>query len=183
MTFTEIFDIIAYMNTNTNTIEVHSDGTLVFNGKTYKCALGKGGVGVDKMEGDGKTPVGVYPLRLVYFRPDKMDQVETGLPTKALDQSMGWSDDVNKPEYNQEVKLPYEGSHESLWRPDDELYDLIVVIGYNDDPPVAGKGSAIFMHVARPAFTPTAGCVALSKPDLLEILANCNADTTITIQE
>jgi L,D-peptidoglycan transpeptidase YkuD (ErfK/YbiS/YcfS/YnhG family) len=176
-------NIMLVMNTNANKIVVHANGTLGFNGNTYKCALGKRGVGVDKIEGDGKTPVGTYPLRLVYYRPDKIGKVDTNLPIKALGQSMGWSDDVSKSDYNQEVSLPYEGSHESLWRPDDDLYDLIVVIGYNDDPPVAGKGSAIFMHVARPAFTPTAGCVALSKPDLLEILSLCNTSTTISIQE
>lgn len=171
------------MNTNTNTIEVRSNGTLTFNGKTYKCSLGRGGASTDKKEGDGKTPAGTYPLRLVYFRPDKMEKVETSLPTNVLNQSMGWSDDVNKPEYNKEVKLPYEGSHESLWRPDDELYDIIVVVGYNDDPPMPGKGSAIFIHVARPAFTPTDGCIALSKPDLLEVLSGCDVSTTITIHE
>ncbi len=166
-----------------NTIEVYPDGRLEFDGKTYKCVLGKGGVGIDKKEGDGKTPVGTFPLRLVYFRPDKVEGLQTGLPTKAFNQNIGWSDDVTKPDYNKEVNLSYEGSHERLWRPDDDLYDLIVVIGYNDDPPVVGKGSAIFMHVARPAFTPTAGCVALSKPDLLEVLSGCDADTKISIHE
>jgi L,D-peptidoglycan transpeptidase YkuD (ErfK/YbiS/YcfS/YnhG family) len=166
-----------------NTIEVFSDGRLEFNGRTYKCVLGSGGVSIDKKEGDGKTPVGTFPLRLVYYRPDKAEGIKTGLPTKALDQSMGWSDDVNKPEYNREVKLPYEGSYESLWHPEDDTYDVIIVVGYNDDPPVAGKGSAIFTHVARPALTPTDGCVALSKPDLLEVLSSCNPDTTISIHE
>lgn len=164
-----------------NTIEVHSNGTLLFGGRDYRCVVGKGGVGTDKKEGDGKTPIGTFPLRLVYFRPDKLDSLVTGLPTRALDETMGWSDDEKLPEYNQEVSLPYAGSHESLWRPDDELYDLIVVVGYNDAPAVPGLGSAIFIHVARPAFTPTAGCVALAKSDLLEVLAGCNAETTISI--
>jgi L,D-peptidoglycan transpeptidase YkuD (ErfK/YbiS/YcfS/YnhG family) len=164
-------------------IEVYPNNTLAFQEKIYQCSLGRHRIGSDKKEGDGKTPSGVFPLRLVYFRPDKFEGIETGLPTKALDPTMGWSDDVNKSEYNQEVKLPYEGSHEKLWHADDDLYDLVVVVGYNDNPPVSGKGSAIFMHIARPGYSSTEGCVALSKNDLLEILSGCDKNTVIKINQ
>ena len=138
---------------------------------------------MDKREGDGATPIGCFPIRKVFYRPDKFEgSPETIFPTQALTQDDGWSDDVNLPEYNQLVKLPYHGSHEKLWR-DDNLYDIIITIGYNDDPPIAGKGSAIFMHVAREEYTPTAGCIALSREDLLEILRTADATIQVCIQE
>ncbi|MBI2410071.1 L,D-transpeptidase family protein [Candidatus Kaiserbacteria bacterium] len=162
-------------------ILVRAEGKLLFNGKEYRCALGKGGVRTDKREGDGATPQGCFAIREVLYRPDKFEKPpHTVLPTRPLSPDDGWSDDVALPEYNTLVKLPYSGSHEELWRQDD-LYDLIVVLGYND-PPVAGKGSAIFMHVAREAYTPTAGCVALSKVDLLEILGAADAGIQVCIE-
>ena len=159
------------------------DGRLELNGKTYRCAVGSGGVvSADaKKEGDGATPAGTYSLRKVHYRPDRLDAPKTELPARALSGDDGWSDDSNDPDnYNRFVKLPYIGSHEELWR-EDHIYDVIVEIGYNDDPAVPGKGSAIFMHIARPGYTSTAGCVALSQPDLLEVLAQTSLDTKIVI--
>ena len=164
-------------------IVVNASGTLNFNDKQYRCALGKGGILMDKREGDGATPIGCFPIRKVFYRPDKFkNPPETFFPIQALTQDDGWSDDVNLPQYNQPVKLPYHGSHEKLWR-EDHLYDIIVILGYNDDPPIAGKGSAIFMHVAREEYTPTAGCIALSRKDLLEILRTADAATQVCVQE
>ena len=138
---------------------------------------------MEKYEGDGATPVGCFPIRKIYYRPDKFEHFRaTAFETQALDENDGWSDDVNLPEYNTHVRLPYNGSHEKLWR-DDDLYDIIVVLGYNDSPPVLGRGSAIFMHVAREGYTPTAGCIALSKEDLLEILAGADKTTQVCIEE
>lgn len=166
-----------------NNIIVNAGGALYFNDKQYRCALGEGGVRMDKQEGDGATPVGCFPIRKVFYRSDKLgNPPETILPTQALAQDDGWSDDVNLPEYNQLVKLPYNGSREKLWR-DDRLYDIVVVLGYNDNPPIAGKGSAIFMHVAREGYAPTAGCIALSREDLLEILRTADAATQVCVQE
>jgi L,D-peptidoglycan transpeptidase YkuD (ErfK/YbiS/YcfS/YnhG family) len=164
-------------------IIVKSKAALSYGGKEYRCVLGRGGVGKDKVEGDGKTPLGRFPIREVLYRADKVPTIETSLKIEALSQQDGWCDDINLDEYNKRVKLPFVGSHESLWRPDDDRYDIIVVLGYNDDPPVKGKGSAIFMHVARPAFTPTAGCVALAKEDLLEILSKVQPGTMVCVEE
>lgn len=162
---------------------VHSNGTLICNGKQYRCALGKEGVRVDKREGDGATPVGNFSMRKVFFRPDKFAKApQTALPVIALSPEDGWSDDVSFPEYNTFVQLPYAGSHERLWR-EDNVYDIIVPLGYNDDPPVSGLGSAIFMHVASENYTPTAGCVALSQEDLLKILSAVDASTQVRITE
>ncbi len=162
-------------------ILVTNDEQLRFAGKSYKCAFGRWGILENKKEGDGVTPMGCFVLREVFYRPDKFaGPPETALPLRPLMESDGWSDDVNRPEYNKLVGLPYIGSHEKLWREDD-IYDLIVVLGYNDSPPILGKGSAIFMHIARENYTPTDGCVALAKGDLLEILASVKKETKICI--
>lgn len=166
-----------------NKIIVNVGGALCFNDKQYRCALGKGGARIDKQEGDGATPVGCFPIRKVFYRLDNLgNPPETIFPTQALAQDDGWSNDVNLPEYNQLVKIPYNGSHEKLWR-NDHLYDIVVVLGYNDNPPITGKGSAIFMHIAREDYAPTAGCVALAREDLLEILKTADAATQVCVQE
>ena len=148
--------------------------TLEWRGKVYRCAVGRNGIAKagDKREGDGKTPCGTFILRGLYFRPDKVDSADlpASLNPKGLNQSDGWCDAPGDPNYNRYVKLPYAASHEELWRKNDDLYDHIVPLGYNDDPVLPGKGSAIFLHVARAEYGPTAGCVALSKRDLLEVL-------------
>ena len=156
------------------------DGEAEINGKRYRCALGKAGILVDKKEGDGGTPSGTYPLREVFFRDDRLPPPQTGLPIRALAANDGWADDSALPEYNTHVTLPYQGSHESLWR-EDHVYNVIVVVGYNDAPPVAGKGSAIFIHLAREGYTPTAGCVAFALPDMIEILGQLQQGDTIEI--
>ncbi|PIR98578.1 MAG: hypothetical protein COT88_00945 [Candidatus Colwellbacteria bacterium CG10_big_fil_rev_8_21_14_0_10_41_28] len=163
-------------------IEVYSDGIVIFDGKKYKAAIGRSGVTNNKAEGDGGSPAGCFPIRKIFFRKDKISVPETSFVIEAIGDDMGWSDDPEREEYNTLIKLPYEGSHEKLWREDD-LYDLIVVLGYNDDPPISGKGSAIFMHVARPVYTPTEGCVALSLENLKEILEKAGRDTRVCIRE
>lgn len=163
-------------------IMVGQDGFLAWNGEKFKCAIGRSGMIEDKKEGDGGTPVGCFPFREVFYRADKIVKPITALPICVLEKSDGWCDESADPNYNKRVSLPYAASHEELWREDD-LYDIIVPVGYNDDPPAPGKGSAIFIHVARPAFTPTAGCVALSLPDLLKILSEITAETKICISK
>jgi L,D-peptidoglycan transpeptidase YkuD (ErfK/YbiS/YcfS/YnhG family) len=99
----------------------------------------------------------------------------------AIDESMGWSDDPNDElYYNRLISLPYQGSHEVLWR-DDRLYDIVSELGYNDDPPTIGGGSAIFLHVARPDYSPTQGCVALPVHQLRELLATLEPEPTLTV--
>lgn len=135
----------------------------------------------DKREGDGASPIGKWPVRRVYYRPDKASAPTTGLPVIALRPEDGWSDDPAEAFYNRLVPLPCPGSHERLWRAD-ELYDLIVELCYNDDPVVAGRGSAIFMHVARPGYSPTEGCVALAEADLREVLKALGGGSVIEIR-
>lgn len=141
--------------------------------RRYRCALGRGGIVVDKREGDGGTPVGRFPLRQVFYRPDRLAAPPvTALPVRAIAPTDGWCDAPEDPAYNRPVTLPYPASAETMWR-EDTLYDVVVVLGHNDDPPVPGRGSCIFLHVARPGYAPTEGCVALALPDLLAVLADC----------
>lgn len=143
-----------------------------FDGRRVRCALGPAGVVAarDKREGDGKTPLGAWPLRRMLYRPDRGGPPKTGLPTQALETDDGWCDAPEDPRYNQPVKLPYPASAERLWL-QDHVYDLIVVLGHNDAPPIAGLGSAIFLHLAWPDYRSTQGCVALARADLEALLA------------
>jgi len=166
-------------------------------GTVYSCSIGKSGIRTDKKEGDGATPAGNFLIREIFYRSDKLSAEEItqlkkmqakGFSIKALTQDDGWVDDAKSADYNKFVKISalkdQATSHENLWRNDD-VYDIIAVIGYNDDPVVKGKGSAIFMHVARPlpsgGYAPTVGCVAFSKADLLKVLAAVTPKTRIEI--
>lgn len=146
------------------------------------CALGKNGVvaAADGREGDGKTPAGTYPFRKTFFRPDREEMPLTSLPVEALSTDFGWCDDAESAHYNRQVRLPFGPSREKMWR-DDHLYDLVVVLGHNDAPPVPGLGSAIFLHVARPDMGPTQGCVALEKAALRRFLRQVQPDDVIRI--
>jgi len=156
-------------------------GTLRVGGHSYPCVLGRNGVTIDKREGDLKTPVGDFPLRRIYYRADREDAPQTGLPLSVISEDDGWCDDPAHDLYNLPVKLPFDASHERLWR-DDHVYDLIVEIGWNDDPPVPGRGSAIFLHVARADGRGTEGCVALARGDLLAVLDKIGTGSRIRVQ-
>ena len=149
-----------------------STGVLRWGGREIRCALGRGGVveEISKREGDGATPIGRWPMRQVFYRPDRLAAPVTGIPVFPITQALGWGTDPDAPGYNQLVELPCPTSHEKLWR-EDRVYDLIVVLGYNDAPVVPGKGSAIFLHIARPDFSPTEGCIAVTREDLLDFLS------------
>lgn len=138
--------------------------------REFPCALGRAGIVESKREGDGATPAGRFPLRRLLYRADRIARIETRLPARHIAPEDGWCDDPADPAYNRPVHLPYAARHERLWR-DDHLYDLVLVIGHNDDPVVAHAGSAIFIHLAAEDFGPTAGCVAFARDDLLAILA------------
>ena len=146
------------------------------------CRLGKRGViaAADKREGDGCTPAGTWRLRRVHLRTDRIPSITTAAVVRAIQPTDGWCDDVNDANYNTLVSLPFPASHETLHR-DDGLYDVVVELGYNDDPPVAGNGSAIFMHVMSDDGKATEGCVALAKDDLLRLLKDTDTDTRIRI--
>lgn len=159
-----------------------SDGRFDLAGRITRCALGKGGVveAAGKREGDGCSPLGIWTIRRILFRPDKGPRPDTALPTKALERDDGWCDAPMDPAYNRPVKLPHVASAEKMWR-DDEVYDLVGVLAHNDDPPVSGMGSAIFLHLARPDYAPTEGCVALARDDMLAVLAMAKLGDAVAI--
>jgi len=161
-------------------IRVEPAGVVRWPGGQARCALGRGGVRLDKREGDGATPVGRFPLRRLLWRADRLARPQTVLPLAPIAAEDGWCDDPADPAYNRPVRLPYDASHERLWRADG-LYDVIGILGHNDAPVVPGAGSAVFLHVAPPDGGPTAGCVALALPDLLALLAACDGDDWLAI--
>jgi L,D-peptidoglycan transpeptidase YkuD (ErfK/YbiS/YcfS/YnhG family) len=144
-------------------------------------ALGRGGILANKREGDGGTPRGRFkPLRL-WWRPDRGLRPATRLPIRRMRPSDGWCEDPNDRAYNQPIRLQPGSSGDRLWR-DDHLYDLILEIDHTTRPRVRGRGSAVFIHVARPGFGPTAGCVALTPRSLRGLLARLGPKTRIDIQ-
>lgn len=142
-------------------------GTLTGFGETLAASFGRGGAiaAADKREGDGATPLGVWPIRAALLRPDRMPAPRTRLPWRWLRPHDGWSDGVADPVYNRPVSHPHGFSAEQLWR-DDHAYDIIVVLGHNDSPPLAPLGSAIFLHCTQPDRRPTEGCVAIDRSQL-----------------
>jgi L,D-peptidoglycan transpeptidase YkuD (ErfK/YbiS/YcfS/YnhG family) len=161
-----------------------TQGTLSWHGshgdQVVACALGRSGIRESKVEGDGATPVGRFALRRVLYRPDRVAAPVSGLPVIPIDPADGWCDAPDDPAYNRPVRLPYPASHEVLWR-EDGLYDVIVVMGHNDDPVVPGAGSAVFLHCIRPDGGPTAGCVAIDRTTLIAVLADCDTRTELAI--
>ena len=148
--------------------------------KPLECALGKTGQTYLKQEGDRKTPIGAWRPLVVLYRPDRLQRPRTNLPISRLHPTDGWCDDKTDRNYNRPVTRPYPASSETLWR-GDELYDLIIVLDHNQIPRVKGRGSAIFMHVAKPGYPPTDGCVALQKSDLINLLPHLSPDTVFVL--
>jgi L,D-peptidoglycan transpeptidase YkuD (ErfK/YbiS/YcfS/YnhG family) len=159
----------------------YRDGRLHWSRGSAVAAVGRAGVKADKREGDGATPAGTYPLVSVLYRKDRVAPPTSHLPVRPLAPNDGWVDAPSDARYNRFVELPYPASAEEMWR-EDELYDVLIVIGYNMEPVIPGAGSAIFLHVATPDFAPTAGCVAITKEVLLGLIALLGPGSTITIR-
>jgi L,D-peptidoglycan transpeptidase YkuD (ErfK/YbiS/YcfS/YnhG family) len=159
----------------------YRDGRLRWSQGSAAAAVGRAGVKADKREGDGATPAGAYPLVSVLYRSDRIAPPMSHLPVRPLAPNDGWVDEPADAHYNRLVELPYPASAEEMWREDD-LYDVVVVIGYNMEPVIPGAGSAIFLHIATPDFAPTAGCVAVSKEVLLGLIGLLGPGSMITIR-
>ncbi len=155
-------------------------GWATLGDRRWRCVVGAGGVREDKVEGDGATPVGEFPLRHIYFRNDRLVLPKVALPARPISKHDGWCDDPRADGYNRLVRIPNDWSHEKMWR-DDGLYDLVVVVGYNDDPPEGEWGSAIFLHIARDDMGATRGCVAFARADLLELVAMLTRETRLRV--
>ena len=163
------------MSTNPKTGQLKvisgSNAILHFAGRELPATVGRGGVKSDKQEGDGCTPTGFLPLRSLLYRSDRLSLPSASVPCEPLQETDGWCDDPTHADYNRQIHLPHPAGHEELWL-ENHLYDIIGILGYNDDPVIAGRGSAIFLHVSHPEGKPTAGCIALSLDDLRWVLEN-----------
>lgn len=158
-----------------------SRGWLVAGPHALPVALGRGGVKANKREGDGATPRGAFRLKRLWWRADRHPRPRTRLPVRRIKPRDGWCEDPADRHYNQPISVP-ENSKADHLRRTDALYDFFIELDHNTRPRVAGRGSAVFLHVARPGFAPTAGCVALTMPALRRLIERIGPRTRIVIQ-
>jgi L,D-peptidoglycan transpeptidase YkuD (ErfK/YbiS/YcfS/YnhG family) len=156
-------------------------GWLTAGGQTVPVALGRGGVRANKREGDGGTPRGTFRPRQLWWRADRHPRPRTFLPVRAIGPEDAWCEDPSSRHYNQPVRLDRDRGGDRLRR-DDHLYDFVVEIDHNSSPRIAGRGSAVFLHLARENFSPTAGCVSMTKSAMLQLLQRLGPDTRIVIE-
>ena len=154
-------------------------GTLIAGNLRLPCALGKSGVGIKRRDGDGVTPGGSHGLRKLWFKGGG-PRPRTGLPIRLTRAGDIWCDDPKHRLYNRPAKLPFKASHEAMRR-DDALYDFVIEVDWNIRPRVRGRGSAIFIHIAREGFSPTAGCVALRARDMRKLLPLIGRRTKLVV--
>jgi L,D-peptidoglycan transpeptidase YkuD (ErfK/YbiS/YcfS/YnhG family) len=143
--------------------------------------LGRGGIRADKREGDGATPRGRFRLVRLWWRADRRPRPQTLLPVRRIARDLAWCEDTADRRYNRPFRRSANDPGDRLWR-EDRLYDLVIEIDHNSRPRVAGRGSAVFIHLTRPNRGPTAGCVALDPPDLVRLLARLGPATRLCIQ-
>jgi L,D-peptidoglycan transpeptidase YkuD (ErfK/YbiS/YcfS/YnhG family) len=155
-------------------------GWLIAGAQAVPVALGRGGIKANKREGDGATPRGIFRLKRLWWRADRHPRPRTHLPVRRIRPADGWCEDPGNRRYNLPIEIPTDSKADRLSR-QDRLYDFIVELDHNTRPRVAGRGSAVFIHVARPGFTPTAGCVALTMPALRRLLERVGPQTRIAI--
>jgi L,D-peptidoglycan transpeptidase YkuD (ErfK/YbiS/YcfS/YnhG family) len=177
MTALAIFSRLEVVPTRT----VIHRGHLAAGGLIFPCALGRAGVSPHKHEGDGATPAGAFRMVAALYRPDRIDRPRTSLPLTAIRPDSGWCDDPADRAYNKPVRLPFSASHEKLWRKD-SVYDVVVVLDYNLDFAWPGKGSAIFLHLAHPDFSPTAGCIAVAPQTMRRLLPRLGPSTMMEVR-
>jgi L,D-peptidoglycan transpeptidase YkuD (ErfK/YbiS/YcfS/YnhG family) len=157
-----------------------SRGWLTVDGRTIPVALGRGGIKANKREGDGSTPKGSFrPLRL-WWRADRHRRPRTALPVCIIGPEDAWCEDPRSRHYNQPIRLR-RGQDGDRLRRDDHLYDFIIEIDHNAAPRIPGRGSAVFLHLARPDFSPTAGCISMTKSAMLRLLNRIGPQTRIVI--
>ena len=145
----------------------------------FKCSIGKKGLNSKKKEGDHCTPIGVFKIGKVYYRPDRIKKIDTMLKTKTIKKNMGWCDDPYNKNYNKEIVLNKKNKGETLFRKDN-AYDILIVVEYNTNKTKPFKGSAIFIHLTK-NYGPTEGCIALKNNDLLILLKIINKSSKIQI--
>jgi len=155
-------------------------GWLTAGGQTIPVALGRGGIRANKREGDGGTPKGTFRPRQLWWRADRHPRPRTFLPVRPIRPEDAWCEDPQSRHYNQPLRLERGQGGDRLTR-DDQLYDFIIEIDHNTSPRIAGRGSAVFLHLARDNFAPTAGCVSMTKSAMLRLLRRLGPETRIVI--
>ncbi len=160
-------------------IIIKNNNTLLYDNFKFKCVLGEGGSALKKIEGDKKTPKGIYNLGPVYYRKDRISRIDTQLKILKIEKTMGWCDDVNNKNYNKIIRIDKKIRHEKLFRKS-RIYDILIPINYNTKNIKKNKGSAIFIHLTK-KYKKTLGCVAISKKDMLILLKLISKKTKIKI--
>lgn len=153
---------------------------LYFDNYKLRCSLGKRGITNNKKEGDQKTPKGTFLFKSIFYRKDKISNLKCVLNKKIIKKNMGWCNDPGSKHYNKLIYFPFKESAEKLWLAK-RVYDVIVVINYNLKPVIKNKGSAIFLHIAKKNYSPTKGCVAINKKDMLFLITKINNKTKLII--
>ena len=154
--------------------------TLIFDDFIFNCSIGKKGLIKKKVEGDKRTPIGIFSLGNLYFRKDRNTKPQTKLKCIPIKKNMGWCNDVkSKKYYNKLIKVNKKIRHEKLFRKD-YRYDFVIPINYNTKNIKIGRGSAIFIHLSK-RLLPTAGCIALRKKDFLILVKIINKNTKIKL--
>ena len=161
-------------------IIINKSGYLKYKNLKFRCSLGKAGIGKKKIEGDNITPKGTFKIVNIYFRKDRVKNIISKLKLIKIKRTMGWCDDPTSKKYNQLIKLPTKYHHEKLYR-SDKLYDIVIILNYNMNPIVKGKGSAIFLHLSKNLKNKTSGCVGLRKKDMLELIKIIKKSTKVII--
>jgi L,D-peptidoglycan transpeptidase YkuD (ErfK/YbiS/YcfS/YnhG family) len=154
---------------------------LIYNNYKVKCALGKRGIGNKKEEGDFITPKGVYKIKYILYRKDRIKKIRTKFRKINIKKNMGWCNDPRSSKYNKLITIPINSSYEKLYKKNN-TYDIILVLNYNMNPIKKNKGSAIFIHIAKKNYNKTAGCIAIKKIDLIKILGKIKINTKVKIE-
>ena len=149
-----------------------------YNQYRVKCAIGKGGIGLKKKEGDFVTPIGQYKIKYILYRKDRIKKIKSKLKKIIIKKDMGWCNDPKSSKYNKLVNLPFNYSYEKLFKREN-MYDIILVLNYNMNPVKKNKGSAIFIHIAKKNYKKTLGCIAIKRTDLLKILKKIKINTKV----
>lgn len=157
-----------------------SEGWLAAGHLRLRVALGSAGIRANKREGDGATPRGSFRLVRLWWRQDRARRPHTRLPVRRIGEADAWCEHPGDRRYNRPIQLPADAAGDRLWR-NDRLYDFLIELDHNARPRVAGRGSAVFLHLARPGFRPTAGCIALAPESFRRLLVRLGPGTRIVI--
>lgn len=160
-------------------IYLKDNNTLCVDDFQFRCSIGKNKLKKNKVEGDKSTPVGKFELKYLYYRKDRIKKISTKIIKKIIKKNLGWCNDIKNTKYNKPIIINKKISHEKMFRYDGK-YDLVLVLDYNMKKTIPGKGSAIFIHITN-NYSPTAGCIALSRKDLIILLKIISKNTNILI--